>query len=210
MREYGSNKIFVEGTSDKLFIDFILDKYFGIINDEIVVATMGKDKLVSQPDLTNTRRIEENAKNLVIFDTDLDNEKSKGGRGKRIEEYNNVAKTLNTSFLIYLLPFDNEEEGILENLLSTCFKKNFNYFDKCWSGMVDCLRASELEKLNIPAQKALVYSKIDLFKNYREREWGYASSSKYDYFDEGIWDLEIGNNPNLKKLVEFIDQNLFN
>lgn len=210
MREYGLNKIFVEGISDKLFIDFILNKYFGITDDELVVATMGKDKLITQPDLTNTRRIEEKAKNLVIFDTDENNERSKGGRATRIKEYNKVAENLNTTFLIYLLPFDNEEDGILENLLNTCFKDDFNYFDKCWSVMVDCLRGSNLDKLNIPAQKALVYSKIDLFKNYREREWGYATSSKYDYFDEGIWNLEIDNNPNLKNLVEFIDRNLFN
>ncbi len=210
MRNYGLNKIFVEGTSDKLFIDFILKKYFEIDDPELVVATKGKDKLKTQPDLVNAKRLAERAKNLVIFDTDSTDKKYNGGREKRLEEYNSVAENLNIAFNIYLLPFNDENEGVLENLLNTCFRNEFNHFDKCWHGMVECLKASKMENLNIPAQKALVFSKIDLFKNFRENKWEYSSSSKYDYFDAGIWNLEIENNTNLKSLVDFIDQNLFN
>jgi hypothetical protein len=46
MEKYGLNKIFVEGKSDKLFIDFILKSFFGIEDNNLVVDVKGKDKLI--------------------------------------------------------------------------------------------------------------------------------------------------------------------
>lgn len=46
MKKYGLNKIFVEGKSDKLFIDFLLKTFFEIEDLSVVIDVKGKDKLM--------------------------------------------------------------------------------------------------------------------------------------------------------------------
>ncbi|CAD0001763.1 DUF3226 domain-containing protein [Flavobacterium salmonis] len=208
MKEYGLNKIFVEGKSDKLFIDFLLKSYFEIEDLNLVIDVKGKDKLIDQPLLADIKRKEEKAKNIIIFDTD--STKINGGRKQRIEDLNNIEIKLDTKFEIYLLPFNDEREGILEDLLNICVKKDFNFFDKCWSVMLSCIGDSKAENLNIPAQKAFLYSKIDLFKKYRSTNWDYKGSTVYDYSDKNIWEINPDENIELKKLLDFINDNLFN
>lgn len=209
MLEYGLNKIFVEGESDKRFIDFLLYKFYEIIDAELVIDVKGKDKLKDNPLLIDERRKDEGAKNLVIFDTDFENNNSQGGRQKRLEEYEEVGEKLNIELKIFLLPFDDDRDGILENLLNTCFKQEFSFFDNCWDGMLGCIQKEKVENLNLPAEKAFVYSKIDLFKDNRILpKWDYKSSSKYEYLDEGIWIFDRENNTELDKLLKFIETNL--
>lgn len=210
MKEYGLNKIFVEGGSDKKFIDFLLLQFFGIKDPELVIDVKGKDKLKDNPLLINERRRSEKAKNLIIFDTDFNNSVSKGGREKRLGEYQAVGHDLNIQLSIFLLPFDDQNEGLLEDLLNTCLKEEFNFFDNCWNTMIECTKASNVDKINLPAQKAFLFSKIDLFKEHRSEEWNYKSSSKYQYDDNGIWVFERDKNENLDKLLKFIEDNLFN
>lgn len=210
MKEYGLNKIFVEGESDKKFIDFLLLQFFGINNPELVIDVKGKDKLKDNPLLINERRRSEGAKNLIIFDTDFNNSISKGGREKRLQEYQSVGIDLNIQLSVFLLPFNDEIEGLLEDLLNSCLKKEFNFFDSCWNTMIDCAKASNIDKINLPAQKAFLFSKIDLFKEHRSEKWDYKSSSKYKYDDNGIWEFERDKNENLDKLLKFIEDNLFN
>lgn len=208
MKQYGSNKIFVEGKSDKLFIDFLLKSFFDIEDADVVIDTKGKDKLIDQPLLYDARRIDEKAKNIIIFDTD--SSKIAGGRTQRIQDLREIEEKINTIFEIYLLPFNDETEGILEDLLKDCIKTDFSFFDTCWNNMIDCIRQSNYEKLNIPAQKGFLYSKIDLFKNYRSTSWDYKGSPVYDYSDTNIWTIKPLENINLKKLLDFIKDNLFN
>ncbi|WP_294300062.1 DUF3226 domain-containing protein [uncultured Chryseobacterium sp.] len=209
MKEYGLNKIFVEGESDKKFIDFLLLQFFGINNPELVIDVKGKDKLKDNPLLINERRRSEKAKNLIIFDTDFNNSVSKGGREKRLGEYEAIGHDLNIQLSIFLLPFNDQNEGLLEDLLNTCLKEEFNFFDNCWNKMIECAKASNVDKINLPAQKAFLFSKIDLFKEHRSEEWNYKSSSKYQYDDNGIWVFERNKNENLDKLLKFIEDNLF-
>jgi hypothetical protein len=208
MKEYGLNKIFVEGNSDKLFLDFLLKSFFEIDDKNLVVDVKGKDKLIDQPLLADIKRKEEKAKNIIIFDTD--STKINGGRKQRIEDLNNIEIKLEAKFEIYLLPFNDEREGILEDLLNICVKSDFNFFDKCWNVMLGCINDSKAENLNIPAQKAFLYSKIDLFKKYRSTNWDYKGSTVYDYSDKNIWEINSDENIELKKLLDFINDNLFN
>ncbi len=208
MKNYDLNKIFVEGKSDKLFIDFILKSFFDIEDNNLVIDVKGKDKLIDQPLLTDTKRKVEKAKNIIIFDTD--STKINGGRKQRLEDLDKVEKELNVEFKIFLLPFDDDTEGILENLLDNCVNNNFKFFDNCWNEMLECIKKSNYEKLNIPAQKGFLYSKIDLFKNYRSTNWDYKGATVYDYSDKNIWNIDPENNKKLKKLIDFINDNLFN
>lgn len=208
MKKYDLNKIFVEGNSDKIFLDYLLRTFFQIDDKNLVVDVKGKDKLIDQPLLADTRRKEEGAKNLIIFDTD--STKIDGGRTNRLEQLSNIENDLNTNFSTYLLPFNDENEGVLENLLSSCIKSNFNFFDNCWNGMIECIKKSNQENLNIPAQKAFIYSKIDLFKNQRGTKWDYKGATGYDYNDKAIWEIDPAQNNELKKLLDFVNDNLFN
>lgn len=101
MKEFGLNLIFVEGKIDKIFIDTILLRFFGLSNNKIVIAINGKDNLSKQVELKNAVRKNNNAKNLLIFDTDF--EQNGGGRRKCLQEYNKIAKDLGVNFLPYLL-----------------------------------------------------------------------------------------------------------
>jgi hypothetical protein len=203
------DRIFVEGEIDKVFIEALLKKHFNIENDKLVIVSGGKDNLKRLPILFDVERKNKSAKNLLIFDTDYI-EKG-GGRAKRIEEYKMIQKELNLNFEIYLFPNNDETEGEVEDLIKTCFLADFAFFDECWNGMISCLENNKIEKpLNVPAKEGFLFSKIDLFKNHRQNEtWNYAKLTKYDYTDEGIWNLETKNNPKLEKLVHFIKENLF-
>jgi hypothetical protein len=208
MKKYGLNKIFVEGKSDKLFIDFLLKSFFDIEDLSIVIDVKGKDKLIDQPLFADIKRKEEKAKNIIIFGTD--STKINGGRKQRIEGLNSVQTKLDTKFEIYLLPFNDKREGILEDLLNICVKSDFSFFDKCWDVMLGCITDSKAKNLNIPAQKAFLYSKIDLFKKHRSTNWDYKGSTVYDYSDKNIWEINPDENIELKKLLDFINRNLFN
>ena len=88
MKKYGENKIFVEGKSDKIFIDFLLLQFFNIEDKNLVIDVEGKDKLKNNPLLVNERRRSENSKNLIIFDTD--SIEKKGGREERFKELHEI------------------------------------------------------------------------------------------------------------------------
>ncbi len=205
----GFNRIFVEGETDKIFIDAILKKHFNIEDATIVIQVGGKDKLGSTPILKDALRKSEKAKNLILFDTDYLSKD--GGRVKRLEEYNEVAKKLGVDFEFFLFPSNDENEGEVEDIIKTCFNKDFEFFDNCWDKMIACFEDNLVNKtLNLPAKEGFLYSKIDLFANFRENDnWNYAKLTKYNYADKGIWNLEIKDNPILEKLVNFIKDNLF-
>jgi hypothetical protein len=186
----------------------LLKSFFDIEDLNIIIDVNGKDKLIDQPLFADIKRKEEKAKNIIIFDTD--STKINGGRKQRIEGLNSVETKLDTKFEMYLLPFNDEREGILEDLLNICVKRDFSFFDKCWDVMLSCITDSRAKNLNIPAQKAFLYSKIDLFKKQRSTNWDYKGSTVYDYSDKNIWEINPDENIELKKLLDFINENLFN
>jgi hypothetical protein len=205
----GLNKIFVEGEIDKVLINAILKKHFNLYDETIIVAIGGKDNLKSDPTLIDRERQKKSSKNLLIFDTDYI-EKG-GGRIQRLTEYEAVAKEVGVEFQIFLFPFNDGTEGEVEDLIKTCFNKNFDFFDNCWNEMLKCFEKYTIEKpLNVPAKQGFLFSKIDLFKNYRQNQnWNYNRLTRYDFLDEGIWNIEIKDNPKLENLVNFIKENLF-
>ena len=207
MKKYGENKIFVEGKSDKIFIDFLLLQFFNIEDKNLVIVVEGKDKLKNNPLLVNERRRSENSKNLIIFDTD--SIEKKGGREERFKELQEIKTLLNTEFSIFLLPSDDENEGMIEDLINKCFKEEFNFFDDCWDSMIGCINASKMTNLNIPAQHGFLYSKIDLFSKYEVQDVE-ESKSKIPYHSLDIWNFDRNKNGNLDKLLKFIEDNLFN
>ena len=207
MKKYGENKIFVEGKSDKIFIDFLLFQFFKIEDKNLVINVEGKDKLKNSPLLINERRRSQKSKNLIIFDTD--SIEKKGGRKERLKELQEIKTLLNTEFSIFLLPSDDGKEGMLEDLINKCFKEEFNFFDNCWDSMIECINVSKMTNLNIPAQHGFLYSKIDLFSNYKA-ETVEENKLKIPYHALDVWNFDRDKNENLDKLLRFIENNLFN
>lgn len=210
MRNFGLNKIFVEGKSDKRFIEALLFKYFEIDCSKkeltgIVVATEGKDNLNTQPDLVDQQRKIGEAKNLIIFDADF--KVKNGGVDIRRKEYETIANQLRVIFKIFLLP-DDESEGELENLVETCFKYEFGFFGECWKGMIGCFQQQKNFTLKLPNIDGYIHSYTDLLEEYKQLDYG-NRKTETNFLDEGLWNLDINTNNKLKKLVDFIENNFF-
>lgn len=209
MRNYGLNKVFVEGKSDRDFLHAVLLRFFNIDcsqkeHEKLVISTEGKDNLKNQPDLASSQeRIREGARNLVIFDADL--ESKGGGLEMRRNEYGVLAELLGADFRLFLFP-DNERDGELENIVGSCFREEFRFFDECWSRMIECFGAKGGVELNLPGSKGFIFSYADLFDDHRTKP---LVKGKTNFLDEGLWMLDTENNEGLKRLVSFIDQNLF-
>ncbi len=210
MRDFGLNKIFVEGKSDKLFIEALLKKYFDIDCSipkfkDIVVNVNGKDNLKNQTELVVQERREIKAKNLIIFDADFKNKE--GGYDKRKKDYEGLSKEIDVPFCIYLLP-DNKQDGELEDLIKTCFKKEFEFFGECWNGMIKCFQITNNDRLNLPNIDGYIYSYLDLFNDFKTIEYP-NNKTKINFLDAGLWDLDKERNKTLEKLVNFIENNFF-
>lgn len=210
MKNFGLNRIFVEGKSDKRFIEALLFKYFEIdCNDKnfsgIVISTEGKDKLKNQPDLVSQERKLQQAKNLIIFDADF--QEKGGGANKRRKEYEELGQRMDVIFKIYLLPND-EEDGELENLVETCFKEEFRFFEDCWKGMITCFERQQEAKLKLPNIDGYIHSYTDLLEEYKQLDYG-NRKTEAKFLDEGLWNLKTEGNNKLKKLIDFIENNFF-
>ncbi len=202
-------KIFCEGESDKNFIEALLKKYFAIEEKEVkelIVVTEGKDNLRNQPALGSESRKAVKAKNILIFDADY--KESGGGLVKRLKEYQHLEKELNVVFDIFLLP-NNKDDGELEDLVRTCFKSDFLFFDDCWQKMINCFETKGQNlKLKLPSKDGYLFSYVDLFSEYKDIDYGKKKTNR-NYLDEGIWVLDKERNYSLKILVDFLEEHLF-
>ena len=117
MIDFNLHKIFVEGKTDQSFIQFVLEKQFGIIlNDNqvnnAIINCQGWSNIQNQTGiLLDKIRTENNGKNIVIFDAD--GKSNDGGFKKRKTELENIAKKIGITFDIFLFP-DDQSDGDLE------------------------------------------------------------------------------------------------
>lgn len=121
--------IFVEGPSDKVFLEVYLYFLEDIpIKNFNVRSTNGKDKL---PKLS--LEIEQYAKTLIIFDADKDYESNK-------KEILSKTQQKITEEQIFLFP-NNQDDGDLETLLLEIAKHDD--FLKCFEGYLECIKSKE-------------------------------------------------------------------
>lgn len=211
MIDFNLNKIFVEGKTDQAFIQFVFENQFGIKLEEIQVknaiidcggwTNIAKQKKV----LLDPMRLENNGKNIIVFDAD--GKENKGGFKKRKAELEKIAEELNVSFEIFLFP-DNESDGDLELFYSSCFKEDKSFFKECWNNMYACLDGNKKElNLKFPKSAEMVFSYVDLFEQYKSDEYK-NSKSKRSYFDDNLWEFDFEKNEYLKKLISFLKEHL--
>lgn len=125
MIDFNLHKIFVEGQTDQAFIQFVLEKQFGIeLNKEqvnnAIISCQGWSNIRNQTAiLLDKVRILKNGKNIVIFDAD--GKSNDGGFKRRKAELERIAKDFGVTFDVFLFP-DDESDGDLELFYSSCFK----------------------------------------------------------------------------------------
>jgi hypothetical protein len=211
MIDFNLHKIFVEGQTDQAFIQFVLEEKFGIeLNKEqvnnAIISCQGWSNIKNQTGILQDRiRLENNGKNIVVFDAD--GKSNDGGFKKRKGELEQIAKNLNVKFDVFLFP-DDESDGDLELFYSSCFKADKAFFKDCWNNIYGCLESNKKElKLKYPKSAEMVFSYVDLFEEYKSEEYK-NSKSKRSYFDENLWEFDFDQNEYLKKLISFLKEHL--
>lgn len=140
--------IFVEGPSDKVFLEVYLYFLEDLpIKNFKVQSIKGKDNLSKR-----LLEIEKYDKTLIIFDADKDYESNK----KEILKVVSKTKQTISEEQIFLFP-NNQDDGDLETLLLEIAKHD--EFLKCFEGYLECIKSKEHYKpiRNIRKNKLYAY-----------------------------------------------------
>ncbi|PUD36915.1 hypothetical protein C2R93_02840 [Helicobacter pylori] len=166
--------IFVEGPSDKVFLEVYLYFLEDIpIKNFKVQNIKGKDNLSKR-----LLEIEKYDKTLIIFDADKDYESNK----KEILKVVSKTKQTISEEQIFLFP-NNQDDGDLETLLLEIAKHD--EFLKCFEGYLECIKNKEHYKPIKNIRKNMLYA--------------YLEALGLEKFFQYTWDTEKKNNK--KKLI---------
>ncbi|WP_101000628.1 DUF3226 domain-containing protein [Helicobacter pylori] len=171
--------IFVEGPSDKIFLEVYLYflEYFPIKNFK-VRSINGKCNLSS-----HLNEIEQYAKTLIIFDADKDYESNK----KEILKVVSKTQQKITEEQIFLFP-NNQDDGDLETLLLEIAKHK--EIIQCFKRYLKCI---ECKCIGIKEHHGPI-------KNIRKSKWyAYLEALGLEKFFQYTWDTKKKNNK--KKLI---------
>ncbi|WP_208385771.1 DUF3226 domain-containing protein [Helicobacter pylori] len=170
--------IFVEGPSDKVFLEDIPIKNFKVQNIK------GKDNLSKR-----LLEIEKYDKTLIIFDADKDYESNK----KEILKVVSKTKQTISEEQIFLFP-NNQDNGDLETLLLEIAK--YDEFLKCFEGYLECIKNKEHYKPIKNIRKNMLYAYLEVF--------GLENLTKTDGKDK----IKEKHQEEYEKLKEVIDFSL--
>ncbi|RKV17459.1 hypothetical protein DD749_05685 [Helicobacter pylori] len=177
--------IFVEGPSDKVFLEVYL--YFlediPIKNFKVKDVT-GKDNLSKR-----LLEIEKYDKTLIIFDADKDYESNK----KEILKVVSKTKQTISEEQIFLFP-NNQDDGDLETLLSEI--ANYKEFINCFESYLDCIKKKEHYKPIKNIRKSMWYAYLEVL--------GLENLTKTDGKDK----IKEKHKEEYEKLKEVIDFSL--
>lgn len=158
--------IFVEGPSDKVFLEVYLYFLEDLpIKNFKVQNIKGKDNLSKR-----LLEIEKYDKTLIIFDAD--NYKS-----NKKEILTVVSKTKQTisEEQIFLFP-NNQDDGDLETLLLKIAKHD--EFLKCFEGYLECIKSKEHYKPIKNIRKNMLYAYLELFELEKFFQYNWDINSK--------------------------------
>ncbi|MFP6267333.1 DUF3226 domain-containing protein [Helicobacter pylori] len=156
--------IFVEGSSDKVFLEVYLYflEYFPIKNFKVKDVT-GKDNLSKR-----LLEIEKYAKTLIIFDADKDYESNK-------KEILSKTQQKITEEQIFLFP-NNQDDGDLETLLLEMAKHD--EFLKCFEGYLECIKSKEHYKPIRNIRKNMLYAYLEVFELQKFFQYKWDTNNK--------------------------------
>ena len=180
--------IFVEGKTDKVFVEQYFYHVFGVsIPKDFVVPTNAKDNR------------QNGGKNLVIFDADDDVE-------KRRTELLSWKEKENLDFELFLIPND-KEAGALETLLENIINPNNEPIFKCWDKYESDLGQLKIKgrttPLTVPGKKAKIYAYLSALLGKSDDEQKLAQTERRDYRNPLHWNLDAEY---LEPLKEFLQK----
>lgn len=190
--------IFVEGPSDKVFLEVYLYflEDFPIKNFKVKDVT-GKDNLSKR-----LLEIEQYAKTLIIFDADKDYESNK----KEILKVVSKTKQTISEEQIFLFP-NNQDDGDLETLLLEIAKHDD--FLKCFEGYLECLKSKEHHGPIKNIRKNMLYAYLEVFELQKFFKYKWDTSNKNEKYiiidDKGK--IKEKHKEKYEKLKEVIDFN---
>ncbi|WRD00296.1 hypothetical protein E5K75_01980 [Helicobacter pylori] len=183
--------IFVEGPSDKVFLEVYLYFLEDLpIKNFKVQNIKGKDNLSKR-----LLEIEQYAKTLIIFDADKDYESNK----KEILKVVSKTKQTISEEQIFLFP-NNQDDGDLETLLLEIAKHT--KFLKCFEGYLECIKSKEYYKPIKNIRKNMLYAYLEAL--------GLENLTKIDIFDNEskIKNKHEENYRRLKEVIKFNSKSL--
>ncbi|EMG92722.1 hypothetical protein HMPREF1400_01368 [Helicobacter pylori GAM119Bi] len=168
--------IFVEGPSDKVFLEVYLYFLEDLpIKNFKVKDVKGKDNLSKR-----LLEIEKYDKTLIIFDADIKKESQESDAG-----FDNKLKHIHEKFQekgidfpkeqIFLFP-NNQDDGDLETLLFKIAKHD--EFLKCFEGYLECIKSKEPYKPIKDIRKNMLYAYLELFELQKFFQYSWDTNNK--------------------------------
>ncbi|MGL2413051.1 DUF3226 domain-containing protein [Helicobacter pylori] len=159
--------IFVEGPSDKVFLEVYLYFLEDLpIKNFKVQNIKGKDNLSKR-----LLEIEKYDKTLIIFDADKDYESNK----KEILKVVSKTKQTISEEQIFLFP-NNQDDGDLETLLLKIAKHD--EFLKCFEGYLECIKSKEHYKPIRNIRKNMLYAYLEVFELQKFFQYKWDTNNK--------------------------------
>ncbi|MCQ2938731.1 hypothetical protein JT203_02990 [Helicobacter pylori] len=159
--------IFVEGPSDKVFLEVYLYFLEDLpIKNFKVQNIKGKDNLSKR-----LLEIEKYNKTLIIFDADKDYESNK----KEILKVVSKTKQTISEEQIFLFP-NNQDDGDLETLLLEIAKHD--EFLKCFEGYLECIKSKEHYKPIRNIRKNMLYAYLEVFELQKFFQYKWDTNNK--------------------------------
>ncbi|WQZ64935.1 hypothetical protein KVL79_01780 [Helicobacter pylori] len=179
--------IFVEGPSDKVFLEVYLYFLEDLpIKNFKVKDVKGKDNLSKR-----LLEIEKYDKTLIVFDADKDYESNK----KEILKVVSKTKQTISEEQIFLFP-NNQDDGDLETLLLEIAKHT--KFLKCFEGYLECIKSKEYYKPIKNIRKNMLYAYLEVLGLEN------LTKTNIDVFDNES-KIKNKHEENYRRLKEMID-----
>nr|WP_187883062.1 DUF3226 domain-containing protein [Helicobacter pylori] len=191
--------IFVEGPSDKVFLEVYLYFLEDLpIKNFKVQNIKGKDNLSKR-----LLEIEKYDKTLIIFDADKDYESNK----KEILKVVSKTKQTISEEQIFLFP-NNQDDGDLETLLLEIAKHD--EFLKCFEGYLEYIKSKEHYKPIRNIRKNMLYAYLEVFELQKFFQYKWDTNNKKNEENIIIDDkgkIKEEHQEEYEKLKEVIDFN---
>ncbi|WP_120862055.1 hypothetical protein KVL20_01855 [Helicobacter pylori] len=168
--------IFVEGPSDKVFLEVYLYFLEDLpIKNFKVQNIKGKDNLFKR-----LLEIEKYDKTLIIFDADIkkESQESDAGFDNKLKHIREKFKEKGTDFpkeQIFLFP-NNQDDGDLETLLLKIAKHD--EFLKCFEGYLECIKSKEYYKPIKNIRKNMLYAYLEVFELQKFFQYKWDTNNK--------------------------------
>ncbi|GAA9014552.1 hypothetical protein BTM294_06210 [Helicobacter pylori] len=190
--------IFVEGPSDKVFLEVYLYflEDFPIKNFK-VKDVKGKDDLSKR-----LLEIEKYDKTLIIFDANKDYESNK----KEILTVVSKRKQTISEEQIFLFP-NNQDDGDLETLLLEIAKHD--EFLKCFESYLECIKSKEHHEPIKNIRKNMLYAYLEVFElqKFFQYKWDTNNKKQEKCLIDDKGKIKEKNKEEYEKLKEVIDFN---